>query len=137
VLSAAANAQGGEIYVLKMGAMKITDLARVMVREIAPLFGKNPDDIEIKIVGPRPGEKFHESLITSEELRRTVDFDTMYKIYPEGQLPEDAVIDGDFAVSTEDAVMMTDDEIVALLNRINYLNEDQLRHVVRRRVITP
>ena len=48
--------QGGELFVPKLPSMKVTDLARV----VAP-------DAKQKIIGIRPGEKLHESLITPEE----------------------------------------------------------------------
>lgn len=69
VLEAAALGQGraeeGAIYVLDMGApVKIIDLARQIIR----LAGKTPGvDIEIKVVGLRPGEKMTEELFHGEE----------------------------------------------------------------------
>ncbi len=65
VLQAAAIGNNGEVFVLDMGSpVRIMDLARNLIR----LSGKIPDkDIEIKIVGMRPGEKLHEELMTAEE----------------------------------------------------------------------
>ena len=65
VIQAGAMGQGGEIFVLDMGApMKIVDLARDMIR----LSGLElHDDIEIKFVGTRPGEKLFEELNVSGE----------------------------------------------------------------------
>ncbi|WP_374676550.1 polysaccharide biosynthesis protein [Flavobacterium sp. NRK1] len=61
VLEAGAMGQGGEIYIFDMGKpVKIIDLARKMIM----LAGFVPDkDIEIKIVGLRPGEKLYEELL--------------------------------------------------------------------------
>jgi len=55
----------GKLFVLDMGEpVKIADLARQMIR----LAGKRPDqDIEIKYVGLRPGEKMHEELLHARE----------------------------------------------------------------------
>ena len=60
VLEAAAMGNGGEIFVFDMGqSVKIFDLAINMIK----LSGfKYPDDIDIKIVGLRPGEKIYEEL---------------------------------------------------------------------------
>ncbi len=57
----------GTIFVLDMGeAVRVIDVARQMIR----LSGKEPDrDIEVKIVGLRPGEKLFEELFDSNELR--------------------------------------------------------------------
>lgn len=65
VLQAAAIGEGGELFVLDMGEpLRIIDLAREMIR----LSGLEPDiDIPIKIVGARPGEKLHETLVDEGE----------------------------------------------------------------------
>lgn len=61
VLEAGAMGRGGEIFIFDMGKpVKIIDLAKKMIR----LAGFVPDkDIEIKIVGLRPGEKLYEELL--------------------------------------------------------------------------
>jgi len=65
VLEAAAMGLGEEIFVFDMGKpIKIVDLAKNMIA----LSGLNyPDDIDIKIVGLRPGEKIYEELLIDGE----------------------------------------------------------------------
>src|SRR5439155_16448978 len=65
VVQAGAIGGRGQVYVLDMGdPVKIIDLARNMIR----LSGHEPDrDIEIRIVGVRPGEKLHEVLWGDDE----------------------------------------------------------------------
>ncbi len=60
VMQSAALADGGEIFVLDMGSpVLIMDLAKRMIR----LSGLEPGrDVEIRVVGIRPGEKLHEVL---------------------------------------------------------------------------
>ncbi len=76
VLQAGTMGQDGDIFVLDMGEpVKIVDLAREMIT----LSGLRPgEDIEIKIVGIRPGEKLYEELsVKGENMGRT----THEKIY--------------------------------------------------------
>lgn len=67
ILEAANNMNGREIFVLKMNGLKIKDLARVLIDELAPKYGHKPEDIEIRVTGLRPGEKMYEALFTEEE----------------------------------------------------------------------
>jgi len=67
VIQAGAMAQGGEVFVLEMGdPVRIVDLARNMI-ELSGLSvrdAERPDgDIEISVVGLRPGEKLYEELL--------------------------------------------------------------------------
>ncbi len=65
VLEAGAMGKGGEIFVFDMGeSVKIIDLAKNMIRLSGLELGK---DIEIKVVGLRPGEKLYEELLADNE----------------------------------------------------------------------
>jgi UDP-N-acetylglucosamine 4,6-dehydratase/5-epimerase len=75
VLATVPLAKGGEIFVLKMRAMKIIDLAKTMIE----VFAKNKK-IKIIEIGIREGEKLHEELITSEEVVRTKETKNMFII---------------------------------------------------------
>ncbi|TNE68169.1 MAG: polysaccharide biosynthesis protein [Rhodobacteraceae bacterium] len=76
VLLAGAYAEGGDVFVLDMGKpQKIMDLARKLIqlsgRSVKdPLTGQG--DIEIRIIGLRPGEKLYEELFVDlDDLRKT------------------------------------------------------------------
>ncbi|MBD3863144.1 polysaccharide biosynthesis protein [Olleya marilimosa] len=64
VLEAGAMGNGGEIFIFDMGeAVKIIDLAKKIIR----LAGFVPyKDIDIKVVGLRPGEKLYEELLSDK-----------------------------------------------------------------------
>ena len=72
VLRCLGNMCGGELFVPKIPSMNIMDLAKA----IAP-------ECETRIVGVRPGEKIHELMISRDDARRTLDFETHYIIQPE------------------------------------------------------
>lgn len=65
VLQAGSMGRSGTIYVLDMGEpVKILDLAVKLIR----FHGLEPNrDIEVKIIGLRPGEKLYEELMMAEE----------------------------------------------------------------------
>lgn len=72
VLDSLKRMHGGEIFVPKIPSMKVTDLAEA----IAP-------ECKIEYIGIRPGEKLHEVMITEDDARRTLEYDTYYVIQPE------------------------------------------------------
>lgn len=65
ILQAGCMGSDGEIFLLKMGQpVKIADMATDLIR----LSGREPGrDIELKVIGLRPGEKLYEELITDDE----------------------------------------------------------------------
>jgi UDP-N-acetylglucosamine 4,6-dehydratase len=69
VLSSMELSRGGEIYVPKIPSTTVTDLARF----VCPNLGQ-------KVVGVRPGEKLHETMIPADDSRWTVELDDRYVI---------------------------------------------------------
>ncbi len=72
VLKAGAEARGGEVFVLDMGEpVQIMKLARQVIEKAGYTVRdtENPDgDIEIEVIGLRPGEKLEEELTLSDRL---------------------------------------------------------------------
>jgi FlaA1/EpsC-like NDP-sugar epimerase len=82
VLEASMQLRGGEVFVTKMRVIRLEDLAAVMIEELSPGFGHRPSDIAIKIIGPRPGEKMFEELMTDEEATHAVETGPYLVILP-------------------------------------------------------
>ena len=72
VLLAMEQAEGGELFIPKIPSMKVVDL-------VAALPGK----CTTKVVGIRPGEKLHESLIGEDEGRSARDRGNHYVVLPQ------------------------------------------------------
>ena len=75
--------QGGELFIPKIPSMRVVDLAEA----VAP-------GLPIRYTGIRPGEKLHESLITPEEARHTLDAGWCYVVEPEHTFWGERGIDG-------------------------------------------
>ena len=72
VLFALKNMQGGEIFIPKIPSMKLVDL-----------FEAAGPDRSRRVTGIRPGEKLHETLVSAEEARHTVELNKYFVILPE------------------------------------------------------
>jgi FlaA1/EpsC-like NDP-sugar epimerase len=72
----------GDVLITKMPAIRIADLAEIMVREFAPQCGRRPEDIEIKVIGAKPGEKRYEELMNEEETRRALELERYFVVRP-------------------------------------------------------
>jgi UDP-N-acetylglucosamine 4,6-dehydratase/5-epimerase len=72
VLNALTNMKGGEIFVPKIPSMKMTDLAKAM-----------GPDCRIKVIGIRPGEKLHETLLSVEEATHALDCGGFFVVKPD------------------------------------------------------
>jgi len=71
VFKALHESRGGETYISKIPSFKITDLAFAML-----------DNVDIKEIGIREGEKLDEVMITKDDSRMTYEYDKHYIIYP-------------------------------------------------------
>jgi FlaA1/EpsC-like NDP-sugar epimerase len=115
--------QGGEVFIYKMPAIRIKDLAEAMIEAFAPKHNVSPENIEIKMVGRRPGETFHEEIMTTSESTRVYENESLYSVSPEttGYLsyepPEEFIKATDIVRSSETAEKLTKEEIIALLER--------------------
>ncbi len=110
VLRCLERMHGGEVFVPRVPSTGIMDLVKAM----AP-------DCAVDLVGIRPGEKLHESLVSVDEARTTLELDDMFVIQPahpwwklggfEGSRP---VPEG-FVYSSDTSARLSVDELRALL----------------------
>ena len=119
VLEATEKSIGGEIFVTKMNAANLMDLSEVIWNYYNP-----NDKMQYKIIGDRPGEKLHETLVSQHEAKNTVINDNFRII-----LPMDKALDDCYEnypkmkekVFTSDQVVMSKDEIKRLLKKAGCL----------------
>ena len=113
ILNAIAHAKRGEIFIPRVPAAKVTDIAATLIGD---------RDIETIVTGIRPGEKVHESLISEEEATRTVLRGDYYAIRPmlseiDESGGEPPALTGEFS---SDRFVLNSEETAELL-RINHL----------------
>ena len=116
VLKAAEMAEGGEIFILKMPAVRIGDLAEAMIEELAPKYGHDPTKIPVEIINARAGEKIYEELMTEDESKKASEIDDMFVILPsltEEQLRARKVAIKNYASNGQN--LLTKEEIKTLL----------------------
>jgi FlaA1/EpsC-like NDP-sugar epimerase len=82
VMDSVFMAHGGEVFVTKMPVTRIADLADVMIGELAPAYGYQASDIQIREIGAKPGEKQYEELMSEEEIRRTLELQRYFAVIP-------------------------------------------------------
>jgi UDP-N-acetylglucosamine 4,6-dehydratase/5-epimerase len=64
---------GGEVFIPRLPAFRITDLIEILKE-------KNKSKNKVKIVGIRPGEKIHEIMVNDSEVPRTYEFMDLFVI---------------------------------------------------------
>lgn len=115
ILKSGAKTKGKEIFILKMPSLKITDLADAMIDEFAPLYGYKPEDVDLKIIGKRNGEKIYEELLTEDELNYVYDDDELY-ILNSNNMESDKV-DFNFVYSSDKAKKLSKNEIKIMIKK--------------------
>jgi UDP-N-acetylglucosamine 4,6-dehydratase len=118
VLTSLEMMTGGEIFVPKLAATRVVDVARVM----AP-------HLPVKNIGIRPGEKIHEHLLSTEEARLTYDGGDRYVVQPALQFwhetaangPHPKAVGEDFVYSSETTELMSLDALRELIASVTPL----------------
>ena len=98
----------GNIIVPKIKSLKVIDLAR----EIAKTYGF--DNIDLDMVGIRPGEKLHEEMVSLEESFRTKEYEKYFMI-------SDNIINEDIFSFSSDNALISEDEVTQFLKDRNVI----------------
>jgi FlaA1/EpsC-like NDP-sugar epimerase len=114
----------GDVLITKMVAIRITDLASVMIREYAPRCGHRPEDIEIRVIGQKPGEKLYEELMNEEETRRSLELQRYFVVRPALSVPAQETpsyeglmeVDVEQPYNSSNVVPLSQDELAIFLH---------------------
>jgi len=124
IFKAARDSVGGEIFVMKMPAAKIPDLAKVMVKELGNV------ETKIRKIGIRPGEKIYEVLVSKYESPRCVESGDYFIILPQIQIPRMEEIYKNktpiniLEYTSENTHLLTEEEIKEILDMEGWLSKD-------------
>lgn len=143
VIESVTLAKGGDVLITKMPVINIKDLAEVMVSELAEYYGYDPKLIEIMEIGTKPGEKLYEELMSSEEMRRTVELEKFFSVLPAFRgVYRDIKYDYSRVVSVKvekpynsaEEKVLTKSELVKFLtdNELLYENKATNKHIDKR-----
>lgn len=110
VLHGLKHMRGGEIFLPKLKAMKVSDLIAV----VAP-------ECKVKVIGIRPGEKLHEMLCTEDEVRRMRDVGDYYVVEPiqdwqgESHFKNFKYVKHDFSYSSDRVKILTKKDFLSFI----------------------
>ena len=109
--------EGGEIFVPKIPSVKVTQLAQVIAPECTQ-----------EVIGIRPGEKLHETMVPEDDARLTIEFSDHFVIQPTHSFwnPKDflgdrsgkACPDGFRYSSDSNSWWLDDEEVAALVDDV-------------------
>ena len=118
------HAEPGDLFVQKADASTIGDLVKGVIK----VFGET----ECKIIGSRHGEKLYETLVTREEMLRSVDMGDYYRIVPDARgLNYDKVYvegtvntEGEEAYTSHNTNRLDVDGVVRKIMSTDYVKEE-------------
>ena len=115
IFTATISGRGREIFVRKMQACRMKDVADVMAQEIS---GRS--DYPIRSVGIRQGEQLYEVLVSEEEIRRSKETGTYFIVYPYGKVGKISNTISEYRSDTLPAVL-TKKEISEILRKTGWI----------------
>jgi UDP-N-acetylglucosamine 4,6-dehydratase len=115
--------QGGEIFVPKLPSMRLMDLAQA----VAP-------ECKIEFIGIRPGEKLHETLISEDEARRTIESEDNFVVQPYSMAVSAATAKEDMSRSGNP---VAHDFQYVSNNNSDWMSIDELKTIITKLMLPP
>ncbi|MFC7203577.1 SDR family NAD(P)-dependent oxidoreductase [Haloferax namakaokahaiae] len=130
VLSSYERMQGGEVFVLKMPTFDVGTLAEAMIAQYASEFGYDEQEVDIEIIGPRPGERWHEKLISEDELSNTDELEDVFVIHPDIDMPSYDITKGnehtlEREYTSESGRRLSHSEIIDMIESAGVVENDE------------
>jgi len=123
ILKAGEFSKDGEIFILKMPVINIMDLANCMIKYFSKSSVK-AEEIPIKIIGKRPGEKLFEELMTDLESEQAYENDEMFIVKTGNNgvfnCPEGFLKTTRKKYLSSDQALLTESEILNILESCNF-----------------
>ena len=130
VIYAFTNGHNGDLFVQKAPAATLSTLAQALKEtyaQINPIYGET----EVKVIGTRHGEKLYETLVTREEMARSIDMGDYYRIPCDARgLNYDKIEGGNPEVTkmeeyhSHNTRRLTVEEMKQLLLKLTFIRED-------------
>ena len=131
VIYAFEHGENGDLFVQKAPAATLSVLAQAL-KEVYGRIDKKYLDTEVKVIGTRHGEKLYETLVTREEMLRSIDMGNYFRIPCDSR---DLNYDKYFTEGDEEISKMEDyhshntrrldvEEMKELLMKLNFIRED-------------
>lgn len=122
LIEANAISLGGEVFVLKMPIVRLSDLTEVMIEQLTQSH-LHPQDIQIEEIGLRPGEKIEEELMTLDERNNVYETDYMYIIPPIYGQSRNGYSSGAWL---SDSIKYTPNEMISRERLLQWLKTEQI-----------
>jgi len=122
VLFALSNGQNGDLFVQKSPASNVIDLASALKK----MFKSKS---QVQVIGPRHGEKLHETLLTSEEFNKSIDLGNYFKVSSDKRSLNYSKVNRFENLSMEEEYnsfntnQLSIDEIISKLRTLDYVEE--------------
>jgi UDP-N-acetylglucosamine 4,6-dehydratase len=113
ILKATYYAEGGDIFVPKMKAFKLSDLVEILIKYIAPKLNIPPEEIKINTIGPARGEKLHEDIIHELEIPYVHLIEDFYVIKPKIYISKNHMTP--LVISSRNAEIMSKEELINIV----------------------